>query len=103
MHIGEMVDPSKPPVLVIVQNDPLLVEVPLPVAVSQRLKIGRTLRVTYDKRQWLDATVSFKEPMADPESGMQRVHLTLPNPEGKDSGLQVYVEVPKDLVAANEK
>ena len=99
--VGEMVDPSKPPVVTIVNNTPLMVEVNLPTAISLRLKLDQILRVSYDKKDWKDAKVSFLAPMADAASGMQKVHLTTPNAEGKTSGLQIFVELPDVQLAGN--
>src|SRR5205807_10043726 len=76
---GEMVDPNKPPVITIVNNDPLVVEVNLPTAVSLRLKADQPMRVSYDKRDWKEANVSYLAPMADAASGFQTVHLALTN------------------------
>jgi hypothetical protein len=41
--------------------------------------------------------------MADSSAFMQAVHLTLENPEGKSSGLKIFVELPAELVAAAQK
>lgn len=97
---GEMVDPNKPPVITIVNNDPLIVEVNLPTAISLRLKVDQPMRVSYDRKDWKEAKVSFLAPMADAASGLQTVHLTLPNPDGNASGLQIYVELPEPLASA---
>jgi RND family efflux transporter MFP subunit len=99
-HPGEMIDPSKPAAITIVRNNPLLVEVILPTAASQKLKVGRAMRVSYDRKDWKEAKVSYLAPMADVGSGLQKVHLTLENPEARASGLQIYVELPDDLTAA---
>ena len=99
-RVGEMVDPSKPPVVTIVNNNPLIVEVNLPTAMSQQLKPRQPMRVSYDMKDWKQATVTYLAPMADASSGMQTVHLTLPNTEGKSSGLQIFVELPEAVAAA---
>lgn len=99
-HVGEMVDPSKPAVVTIVNNNPLIVEVNLPTAQSLKLKIDQPMRVSYDRKNWKEARVSYLAPMADAASGMQTINLKLPNPENQVSGLQIYVELPDTLVAA---
>ena len=99
-HVGEMVDPSKPPVVTIIQNDPLQVEVQLPPTTGQKLKITKVLRVSYDQKVWHDATVYYLAPKADAASGLQTIKLNLPNPEGTASGAQIFVEVPADIIAA---
>ena len=101
-RVGEMVDPSKPPVLTIVQNNPLIVDLNLPTAMSQLLKIGQVMRVSYDQKEWKAAKVSYLAPMADSASFTQAVHLALENPEGRSSGLKVFVELPAEIVAAQQ-
>ena len=99
-HVGEMVDPSKPPVVTVVNNNPLIVELTLPTAMSLKLKIDQSMRVSYDKKAWKEAKVSYLAPMADAASGMQTINLKLPNPDNQISGLQIFVELPDTLVAA---
>ena len=99
-YAGEMGDPTKSAVK-IVDNTRLVVVVDLPTAVSLTLKIGQTLRVSYDRKTWKEATVSYLAPMANAGAGMQTVHLDLSNPEGQVSGLLVVVELPEAQVAKN--
>jgi multidrug efflux system membrane fusion protein len=99
-HTGETVDPSKPAVMTIVTNNPLVVEVNLPTATSTQLTVGQPLRVSYDKKEWREAKIGYLAPMADAASGYQTVHLTLANPEGRASGLQIFVELPEPIAAA---
>ena len=99
VHPGEMGEPQKP-VITIVNNNPLIVEVNLKTVVSLRMKVGDILRVSYDKKDWKDATISYLAPFATAGADRQKVHLKLPNPEGKVSGLQIYVELPETQVAA---
>ena len=68
--IGSNIDPTKP-VVTVVQNNPLLVEVQVPALSSLQLKKGEKLRVTYDKKNWREASVSFLSPQADAGSGMR--------------------------------
>jgi multidrug efflux system membrane fusion protein len=97
-HVGENVDPSKP-VLTIVQNDPLIVQMEMRTEMAQKLEIGRTMNVSYDQQKWMSAKVTFKQPMANTGGGTQTVHLELANPEGRDSGQFIYMELPADLTA----
>jgi RND family efflux transporter MFP subunit len=97
--IGSNIDPTKP-VVTVVQNNPLLVEVQVPALASLQLKKGEKLRVTYDRKNWREATVSFLSPQADAGSGMRMIRLELANPEGEPSGLQIFVELPDKLLAA---
>jgi RND family efflux transporter MFP subunit len=99
--IGSNVDPTKP-VVTVVENNPLLVEVQVPALASLQLKKGEKLRVSYDRKKWREAAVSFLSPQADAGSGMRMIRLELPNPDAEPSGLQVYVEMSEKLLAATE-
>ena len=79
-----------------------MIELNLPTAMSQLLKPGQVLHVSYDQKNWQDAKVSYLAPMADSSAFMQAVHLTLENPEGKASGLKIFVELPPELAAAQK-
>lgn len=98
-HVGEMVDPSKPAVVTIVNNTPLVVEVFVPTVIRLQLKLNQMLRVSYDEKDWKEAKVSFLPPMADASSNVQKIHLTTPNAEAKASGFQIFVELPQVEVA----
>lgn len=97
--IGSNVDPTKP-VITVVENNPLLVQVQVSALSSLQLKKGEKLRVSYDKKNWREAFVSFLSPEADAGSGMRMIRLDLPNPDGDPSGLQIYVELPDKLMAS---
>ena len=96
--LGSNTDPTRP-VITVVENNPLLVEVQVPALASLRLKKGEKMRVSYDKRTWREGSVSFLSPQADAGSGMRMIRLELPNPDGEPSGLQVFVEMPDKLLA----
>jgi RND family efflux transporter MFP subunit len=96
--VGSNVDPTRP-VLMIVDNQALLVEVQVPAQASLQLKKGDRMRVSYDRKSWRDASVSFMSPQADAQSGMRMIRLELPNPQGEPSGLQAFVELPDKLLA----
>ena len=95
---GSTVDPTKESV-VLVQNDPLKVVAQIPALASLQLKKGDKLRVSYDKKTWQDATISYLSPQANAQSGERAVYLELANPKGDPSGLQVFVELPEKLLA----
>jgi multidrug efflux pump subunit AcrA (membrane-fusion protein) len=98
--LGSTVDPTHPS-LVLVQTNPVTVVVRLPSMATLQLKAGDKLRVSYDRKNWKDATVSFLSPEADAKTrlSLRTVHLDLPNPEAVPAGLQAYVEVPDKLMA----
>ena len=100
--VGSNVDPTRP-VMTLVDNSTLLVEVQVPAIASLQLKKGDTMRVSYDRKAWRDATVSFMSPQADAQSGMRMIRLELPNPQGEPSGLQAFVELPEKLATAAAK
>ena len=94
---GEYADPqqSQKPAVVVVQNDPLKVEVFVPVAVAMSLADTKELEVAYnDDKKFAKAKITYFDPVADAGSGMRRVWLEMPNPENRESGLQVKVRVP---------
>lgn len=100
---GEVVDPQKP-VVVVVKNDPLWVEVYLPTTVSLKLKAGQELPVKYDlEDKPRMGKVIYLSPVADPGAGVQLVRLELANTEGKPAGLQVQVTPPTTASVAAGK
>jgi len=100
--VGSNVDPTRP-VMTMVDNSTLLVEVQVPAIASLQLKKGDTMRVSYDRKTWRDAKLSFMSPQADAQSGMRMIRLELPNPQGEPSGLQAFVELPEKLATAAAK
>ena len=111
MKAGEICDPQKP-VLVVVQNDPLWVDVHLPTKAAlalraQEKKTGQKpkVQVTYKDlgEAPQEATVIFYDPIADASAGVQRIRLELPNPDEKPAGLQVLVKVPEQGAAVSAK
>lgn len=100
-HVGEAAssDVSKP-IMTIVQNDPLYVEVDLPTAVVKDIHKKQVMEVRYvGEEQWLHGEVIFVAPVADARSDRQKVRLQLANAAGRQSGLQVHVKA-ADAVAA---
>jgi multidrug efflux pump subunit AcrA (membrane-fusion protein) len=97
--IGSNTDPTRP-ALLLVQNNPLKVRVEVAALASLQMKLGDKLRVSYDKKDWREASVSFLSPEADAASGMRLIHLELANPNGEPSGLPVFVELPDKLLAS---
>jgi RND family efflux transporter MFP subunit len=100
IHLGEVVDPSKPYVSV-VQNDPLWVEVPLPSAQAAKLKTGDVFPVAYEGDQSSQpAKVIFLSPVVEAQSDMRSVRLEMPNPHGRPAGLHVTVKLPDGIATA---
>jgi RND family efflux transporter MFP subunit len=102
-HAGETSDPHSPDgAIQVVKNDPLYVEIgELTTKQAGMLKIGQKLGVRYpDETTTHEATVIFRAPQADARSDTQAVRLSMPNPENRDSGMHVIVELPPDVAAA---
>jgi RND family efflux transporter MFP subunit len=99
---GEQVDETKP-VIEIVDLDPLYVEVTLvDTAVVQKLKLGDKVQVKYgDEGRWREAVVDRIDPVADVRSGKHPFRLSMPNPEMRNAGLRVEVQLPAALAKAN--
>ena len=91
--------------MVVVQNDPLKVDVNIPVREVRRLKVGQTLQVRYtdeDNAPWQNATVKVMLPVADRGSQTRGIELELPNPNNKPAGLRVEVKLPDNVAAAGQ-
>jgi multidrug efflux pump subunit AcrA (membrane-fusion protein) len=110
---GGVIDPQKP-AFVIVNNNPLWVDVPLPVRTS--LELARIQRSQPDKKiefgilypgaaKPIPAKVIYFDPVADPVGHSQLVTLEVPNPDQLPAGLQVQVIVPdlEKVAEANVK
>lgn len=98
---GEQVDESKP-ALELVDLDPLYVNVTLvDTAIVQRMKLGDKLKVKYsDESTWREATVDAIDPSANSASNKHPFRLSLPNPEMRNAGLRVEIQLPVAGVAA---
>jgi RND family efflux transporter MFP subunit len=104
IHQGEMASPdpsNREGAIVIVKNDPLWIEAPsMAPAQAQQLKVGQTLQVRYvGEKDFQPAKIIFIAPEANPGSNSQNVRLELPNPSGRDSGLQMEVKLPDNPAA----
>jgi multidrug efflux pump subunit AcrA (membrane-fusion protein) len=92
---GEQADPSKP-ALIVVQNDPLWVEMNLETTKAKDLKLGQELKVRYvDEAEWRTAKIIFFDPVVDAASDTQLLRLELKNPENRASGMQAVVTLPE--------
>lgn len=95
---GEYADPqqSQHAACMVVKNDPLKVEVFLPSPVARKLSYGQELEVLYpDETKPMKAKITLLAPVADAGSGLRKVWLEMPNPENRESGTQVQVQVPE--------
>lgn len=99
MYPGEMAEPgdSKSPILKLAQIDPLRVTVILPAALYPKLKLGMRAEVSPEKPMEgrYATTITMIDRVIDAASGTFRIHLSLPNPEGKlPGGLKCRVTFP---------
>lgn len=102
---GEWADPqNKDGAIVVVQNDPVYIEVTdLSTRQVAMLKPGQKLQVRYanDKENaWHDAEIFFFAPVANAGADTQPIKLRMPNPEGRASGMQMFVKLPQNVAEA---
>ena len=101
VHPGEMADPNKKDVIVVVKNDPLWVEVKVWNNEAAKLKLGEELQVQYEgENKWMPAKVIFMEPYADPQSNTRKLNLELANGDGRAAGVGVRVRLPSAVADA---
>ena len=98
---GEFASPNaQSPALKIVQNDPMYVQTYIDTPVAARLGVGDTMKVQFPgDPSPRDASVLFISPVANAASSTRLVKLQLPNPQGRETGLNVRVVVPGDATA----
>jgi len=101
IHEGELAsnDP-KGPVMSIVTNQPLYVEVYMPATVAKSLKPNQKLKVHYadeHTNQWVDAEIIFFNPVANATTATssQSVRLQLDNAQSMRAGMHVLVKLPE--------
>jgi len=102
-HVGEASSNDvKLPIMTIIQNNPLYVEVDLPTAVVKNIHAKQNMDIRYvGEDKWLSSEVVFVAPQADARSDSQKVRLQLSNTEGRNSGMQVQVKAPEAVAAAS--
>jgi len=100
IHPGDGADLTKP-AIEIVQIDPLWVEVDIPSTRTHQLKVNQELMVRYlDEDTWQKATITFLTPYANAGSNTRHARLTMSNPNGREAGLPVMVQLPDNESAA---
>ena len=106
LHAGEGTDIQRPAGIKIVQNDPLWVEVNVPVAKADSLRLGQELPVQYvEGGDAMQAKIILLAPVANAGANVRMVRLQMPNPVRKDgtqreSGRQVFVKLPEPVAGA---
>lgn len=94
LTVGEAPKPMEP-VLMVVNCDPLWIEVPLPLAHASAMREGRDVTVRFHDGGTETAKVLFITSVADSASETVGVRLSLPNPEDRRAGERVTVIVPE--------
>lgn len=103
VHEGELAtnDP-KTPCLQVVLNEPLYVEVDLPVALAQTLQPNQTLKVRYTTEdKWMDAKIIYFNPVGTGGAATQHVRLELANAVNGRSGRPVDVKLGEKVAAVD--
>jgi len=106
LHAGEGTDIQRPAGIQIVQNDPLWVELNVPVAKSDSLRLGQELPVQYvEGGDAMQAKIILLAPVANAGANVRMVRLQMPNPVRKDgtqreAGRQVLVKLPEPIAGA---
>lgn len=96
-------DSQSRPALVVVQNDPLKIDVHVPVTMVGGLTKGSVLRVRYideENGAWREAKVRNVNPVVKKDSQTRLVELEMPNKENRPAGLRVDVKLPERVAAA---
>jgi RND family efflux transporter MFP subunit len=98
--VGEVVDPSKPSI-VVVDNSKIDVEASLPTAAVNKLKIGDVVEVKYaDETETKQAKITFLSPVADAASETRLLRAQMDNTDNKPSGMSVSVKLADQKTAA---
>lgn len=104
---GESVLLSDPVILKVVQLDPLLVVFLVPADRARELKSESAVQVRFvDRSKAAEAIVEFVSPTTDPQSGLTRVRVRIPNPKERlPCGATCYLllsdKPPSRLVSSN--
>jgi multidrug efflux pump subunit AcrA (membrane-fusion protein) len=97
---GDAADPNRQTTpITIVKVDVLKVEFHLPAVEAEKLKAGQKLRITYDHKEWDEATITKLPPVGlASANGLTTIHMELPNPKGRIAGQSIYIELPPEIV-----
>lgn len=90
---GESVE-SLAPVIRVVQNDPLWIDVPVPMAEARTLKVGAMVKVSFAEtaEPSVQGRVIYVASVAD-AGNTRRVRVEVPNPQRRMAGERVLVEI----------
>ncbi len=94
VHVGESVDSQNMKVIRIVQLDPLWVDVPVPFAMAERLKVDDPAEVTLSNKEVRPARVIHLASVGSSAGGSLLVRILVKNPNQRKAGEQVSVTFP---------
>ena len=82
-------------VIRVVQNDPLWIDVPVPLTEGRTLKVGSQVKVSFPEAgtQTVQGRVIHAAAVADAASATRRVRVEVPNPHRRIAGERVLVDV----------
>jgi RND family efflux transporter MFP subunit len=91
---GESVE-ALSPVIRVVQNNPLWVDVPVPMMEARGLKLGQKVKVSFPEtpEEPGEGKIVFLATVADAASDTRRVRVEIPNPQERMAGERVLVDV----------
>lgn len=94
IEAGESVE-ALAPVIRVVQNDPLWVDVPVPLADARELKLGGHVKVFFPDapQKPVQGRIIYVATVADAASDTLRIRVEIPNPKRRMAGERVFVDV----------
>ena len=83
------------PVIRVVQNDPLWIDVPVPLSLARELKVGSRVKILFSETGATSAEgkVIYAASVADAASDTRRVRVEVPNSQRRIAGERVLVDV----------
>ena len=94
IEAGESVE-ALAPVIRVVQNDPLWVDVPVPLTDARALKVGAHVKVLFPDapQKPVEGRIIYVATVADAASDTLRIRVEIPNPARRMAGERVFVDV----------
>ena len=96
VETGEVMQAMNPVVLV-VNCDPLWIEVPVPLAIAAGMRVGDELRISYPDKNAGTGKVAVISRVADSASETVLVRIDAPNPEWRRAGERIRITLPEPV------
>lgn len=89
----------------VVKTDPLWIDVPVPLAREEMLKLGQIAKIKFPDNSWADGKITYISTVADAASSTLRVRVEVPNKSNRPAGEHIGVIFPKNIIERkdNEK